>query len=193
MLERIPRSLLVTALIICCLALPTACKTKPPAEPVRTSPPTIPPPQKAEPVDEMEDFKEPEPRAEPVRETPSSLAARLNAEGIVARIHFDFDKSDLREDARRTLIRNAAAINKREYSQLKIRIEGHCDERGTVEYNLALGERRARAARDFLIAQGVPASRLSIISYGKERPLERGHNESAWAKNRRAEFVWRAD
>jgi peptidoglycan-associated lipoprotein len=68
-------------------------------------------------------------------------------------------------------------------------IEGHCDERGSVEYNLALGERRARAAKDFLVSYGVPATRLTTISYGKERPFDAGHDESAWAKNRRAHFV----
>jgi peptidoglycan-associated lipoprotein len=67
-------------------------------------------------------------------------------------------------------------------------IEGHCDERGTVEYNLALGERRARSARDYMVSLGVSADRIQIISYGKERPVDFGHNEAAWAKNRRAEF-----
>ena len=74
-----------------------------------------------------------------------------------------------------------------------MRIEGHCDERGTVEYNLALGEKRARAARDYLVSLGTPASRLGIISYGKERPVDPGHSESAWAENRRAEFMFLAE
>jgi peptidoglycan-associated lipoprotein len=74
-----------------------------------------------------------------------------------------------------------------------VRIEGHCDERGTVEYNLALGDRRARAAKEQLVSLGVPAGRLRTISYGKERPSDPGHGEAAWAQNRRAEFVFIAE
>ena len=72
---------------------------------------------------------------------------------------------------------------------MKIQIEGHCDERGTVEYNLALGERRANSAKRYLTSLGIPENRISTISYGKERPLDPGHNEEAWTKNRRAHFV----
>ncbi len=77
----------------------------------------------------------------------------------------------------------------KEKSDVRIQIEGHCDERGTVEYNLALGEKRARSAMDYLVSIGIPRDRISIISYGKERPAAFGSNEDAWAKNRRAEFV----
>ncbi len=192
MAQRFTRSLIVPALLICCIAFLGACKSSPSAEQPVSSPPTFDPStQKAEPVDEATGFEEVEPTGETVIESPSYLADRLNAKNVAARIHFDFDKHNLREDARRILTRNAARL--REYDQLNIRIEGHCDERGTVEYNLALGEKRARAARDFLIAQGIASSRLSIISFGKERPLERGHNESAWNMNRRADFAWRAN
>lgn len=189
MLERFPRSLIVPAVLLCCITFMSACKTAPSQEPVTTSAPDMGTPTRAERVDETTDFAEPEPVGETIGETPSSRADRLNVE--TTPIFFDFDKYNLREDARRTLARHAARI--KEHGRLKIRIEGHCDERGTVEYNLALGERRARAAREFLISQGIPASRLAIISYGKERPSEPGHNESAWARNRRAEFIWRTN
>jgi peptidoglycan-associated lipoprotein len=76
-----------------------------------------------------------------------------------------------------------------EHPDLTIRIEGHCDERGTVEYNLALGERRAQAVLDYLVAYGIPRDRISVVTYGEERPLDSGHDETAWAKNRRAAFV----
>lgn len=102
-------------------------------------------------------------------------------------IYFDFDKYNLRDDARRDLDRNAEIL--KQYPSASIIIEGHCDERGTNEYNLALGERRARAARDYLVRSGVDASRLSVISYGEERPVALGHDEASWAQNRRAEFV----
>jgi len=102
------------------------------------------------------------------------------------RIHFDFDQFTLSSTARDILAANAAVINAA--PGLKLRIEGHCDERGSDEYNLALGEKRAQAARDYLISLGVSADRLSTISYGEEMPLDPASNEEAWAKNRRAEF-----
>src|SRR5207249_118388 len=110
---------------------------------------------------------------------------KLNTQGVLKTIHFDFDKYDISSDAIRTLGDNASTI--KQYPQFKLRIEGHCDERGTVEYNLALGEKRARAARDYLVSLGTPAQKLRIISYGKERPVDPGHYEEAWAMNRRAE------
>ncbi len=102
-------------------------------------------------------------------------------------IFFDYDKYDLRPDARATLDRKAAFLNQN--SSVRSQIEGHCDERGTNEYNLALGERRANAAKQYLTTAGVNAARLSTISYGEERPLDPGRNEAAWARNRRAHFV----
>ncbi|GFK92428.1 Outer membrane lipoprotein Omp16 [Fundidesulfovibrio magnetotacticus] len=101
-------------------------------------------------------------------------------------IHFDFDRYDLKPEARQTLTRKAEIL--KQYPEIKLVIEGHCDQRGTAEYNLALGERRARAAADYLVNLGVPTAKLSIVSYGKERPLDPANNEAAWAKNRRDEF-----
>jgi peptidoglycan-associated lipoprotein len=103
------------------------------------------------------------------------------------RVFFDFDSSELRGDARGTLEALAAWMNT--YPAVALTVEGHCDERGTREYNLALGERRASAVRDYLVALGVNASRLSTISYGKERPAVPGSTEEAWAQNRRGVFV----
>ncbi len=102
------------------------------------------------------------------------------------KIHFAFDSYELNPKAR-DLLKKKAKILKR-YPELKMIIEGHCDERGTEEYNLALGERRARTAYEFLILLGVDAERLRIISYGEEKPIDPAHNETAWAKNRRDEF-----
>lgn len=100
------------------------------------------------------------------------------------RVFFDTDMSTVNEEGRQTLNRQAEWLKK--YSNYQVTIEGHCDERGTREYNLALGERRANSARQYLIAQGVPAARLKTISYGKERPDPVGSDEAAWARNRRA-------
>ena len=102
-------------------------------------------------------------------------------------IHFDFDKYDIRPADAAILKGNADLLKK--YHNVKIQIEGHCDERGTVEYNLALGERRANSTRNYLVSIGVSPERVSTISYGKERPLDPAHNEEAWAKNRRAHTI----
>ena len=101
-------------------------------------------------------------------------------------VYFDFDKFNLRPDARASLDKNFQLLQ--EYPDAIVKIEGHCDERGTIEYNLSLGEKRARATMDYLAGLGIGAERLSVISFGKERPVDPGHNETAWAKNRRAEF-----
>jgi peptidoglycan-associated lipoprotein len=102
------------------------------------------------------------------------------------RIYFEFDQFTLTPEARDTLAQNAAHLKAN--SGLKVRIEGHCDERGSDEYNLALGERRASATKNYLVSLGIDPDRLTIISYGEEMPLDPGRSESAWAKNRRAEF-----
>ena len=138
--------------------------------------------QMPEPVVEPPPVVEPEPPPPP----PPPPEPEVK-EIYLAPIFFDFDKYDLRSGDREILKRNADQLV--ENPDATIRIEGHCDERGTVEYNLALGEKRARAAMQFLVDMGVDPSRLSIVSYGEEKPLDPGHDERAWAKNRRVEFV----
>ena len=103
------------------------------------------------------------------------------------RVFFDYDRSDIKAEGRQTLQRQADWLKK--YANVTITVEGHCDERGTREYNLALGERRATAVKKILVALGVPANRISTISYGKERPAVVGSNEAAWAQNRRGVSV----
>ncbi|WP_305044706.1 peptidoglycan-associated lipoprotein Pal [Geoalkalibacter sp.] len=116
-------------------------------------------------------------------------AARVPAEVSfqMERIHFDFDSYTLSAEARQILAATGQYLLAN--PGVNIVIEGHCDERGSDEYNLALGERRARAAQNYLVSLGVAAERTRIISYGEERPLDPASNEAAWAKNRRAEFV----
>jgi len=143
------------------------------------SPPTVPSPPTSQSPREM-------PATSPLTPSPSSPAV---VAGDFAPIFFGYDSHALDGTARTALDRNAKLL--RDRSDLRITIEGHCDERGTVEYNMSLGERRAQAARDYLIAAGVTAARIEIISYGKERPFDDGHSESAWASNRRAHFVVR--
>ena len=105
--------------------------------------------------------------------------------------YFDYDKSDIRDDARATLTSDGDALKAmfREFPNARVVIEGHCDERGSAEYNLGLGDRRANSAKEFLTQLGVPADRLSVISYGKERPQCTESNESCWQRNRRVHFV----
>ena len=119
---------------------------------------------------------------------PPGSIAEFQSSSVGDRVYFAFDSYDLSSEARATLDRQAGWL-KQYGSKYKVTIEGHCDERGTAEYNLALGERRAVAARTYLVSLGIAADRIKTISYGKEFPFDPGHDESAWAKNRRAHFV----
>ena len=144
---------------------------------------------------ELAKIKEEEAKKAQEKEFEKSLVAKKQPgiEGevfeskLLKDINFDFDRYDIRPKDAEILKANSALLMK--YPSVKIQIEGHCDERGTVEYNLALGERRANSVKKYLLSLGIAADRLSAISYGKEMPLDPGHNEEAWAKNRRAHFV----
>ena len=126
-------------------------------------------------------------KPQPMKEEPVKAPASPTMETPLKDVFFDFDKSVLREDAKKTLNENTQWLKAN--PAVRIVVEGHCDERGTNEYNLALGERRAKAVRDYLVAGGIEAKRISTISYGEERPFVLGHDESAWKFNRRAHFV----
>jgi len=115
------------------------------------------------------------------------IAGEVFESRLLKDIHFDFDKYDIRPGDTEILKENAALLMK--YPKVKIQVEGHCDERGTSEYNLALGERRANAAKKYLLSLGISTDRISSISYGEEKPLDAGHNEEAWSKNRRGHIV----
>jgi peptidoglycan-associated lipoprotein len=115
------------------------------------------------------------------------IAGEVFESKLLKDVHFDFDKYDIRPADAEVLKENAALLMK--YPKIKIQVEGHCDERGTEEYNLALGERRANAAKKYLLSLGISTDRISSISYGEVKPLDDGHNEEAWAKNRRGHFI----
>jgi peptidoglycan-associated lipoprotein len=144
--------------------------SRPPAPPEPVAEPTIVPP-------------------EPIRDERIASASLddLNRNSPLKPAFFDYDSSELSEEAQRALNENASLL--KQYTSWTVTIEGHCDERGTPEYNLALGERRAVAARAYLVSLGIAADRLRTVSYGKEFPFDPGHDESAYAKNRRAHFV----
>lgn len=159
---------------------PVARPTPPPASTATGAKPPAPPQPVAEPV--------PVP-PEPVPEdgVGSKSLDDLNRDSPLKPVFYELDSSDLSADAQATLQANAAVL--KQYATWQITIEGHCDERGSAEYNLALGERRALTARDYLVSLGVAASRVRTVSYGKEFPFDPGHDEGAWSKNRRAHFV----
>lgn len=128
--------------------------------------------------------------ADSVESTPMSFDAAGSDSGKIPgleTVHFEYDKSSISAENKRILQGNSDWIKKN--TNYKVQIEGHCDSRGTIEYNLALGERRANAVKAYLVSLGVPAARLSVISYGKEKPIEAGETESAHVKNRRANFL----
>jgi peptidoglycan-associated lipoprotein len=171
------------------VVLVAACGGNPPPEPEPE-----PEPQVEEPtVDEAAERARMEEEARLRREEEERRrreAERSRVLSVIAeRVHFDFDKSDIRPDAEEVLQRKVSVL--REYPGVTLNVEGHCDERGSNEYNLALGQRRAEAVRRYLMSYGIDQSRFGTISYGEERPLARASNEDAWAQNRRAEFVVR--
>lgn len=135
-------------------------------------------------------------KKEPVKEVIEQKEAKLQEPAVVAKaeepsvfkdVLFDYDKYNIRDDARPVL--DAVASYLKKNGSIGIVIEGHCDERGTNEYNLALGEKRAKAAKEYLASLGVAASRMSVVTYGEEKPLCTEQNETCWQKNRRAHFV----
>jgi peptidoglycan-associated lipoprotein len=137
--------------------------------------------------EELKKAKEQEFEKSMVAKKEPGIAGEVFESKLLKDIHFDFDKYDIRPRDAEILKENAALLMK--YPKVKIQVEGHCDERGTNEYNLALGERRANAAKKYLLSLGMSTDRISSISYGEEKPLDTGHNEEAWSQNRRGHFV----
>jgi len=178
------------SLAISVVAITSACahkvpvtQTKPSAtEPTRQEPATTPPSRPAPVIARVETSK-PVPAAPVVTE--KTLESYLNQ---LLDAYFDYNQSDLRNDAVSNLNRNSEALRAMlsQFPSTKFVVDGNCDERGSAEYNLVLGDRRAHAAEEFLVQVGVPAERLTTISYGKERPSCNEHNEECWQKNRRA-------
>jgi peptidoglycan-associated lipoprotein len=169
--------------IVSAVSIVGACgKPKPPAPP-----PPPPPVAPATPPPAPPPTTQPPPQVDEYARIKAMSADEIDRMGLLAEIHFDYDKSDLREGDRSILNKNAEVLKKFDF--IRVTVEGHCDERGSVEYNLALGERRAKAAYDYLISLGVAADRLKTVSYGKEVPLCSESNEGCWSRNRRDKFT----
>ena len=173
----------LTAAVACGKKTPPIARPMPPPMPATsTAPPR--PPAPPEPVAEPTVVP-----PEPVRDDAISAASLddLNKSSPLKPIFFELDSSELSAEAQKALDGNAALLKR--YPSWTVTVEGHCDERGTAEYNLALGERRAITARAYLVSLGIPAERVRTVSYGKEFPFDPGHDETAFSKNRRAHFV----
>jgi peptidoglycan-associated lipoprotein len=174
--------LLAVTVGACKKAPPPVVRPQPPLPGGITTPPKPPPP--------------PDPITEPMPVPPEPLKDDgltskslddLNRDSPLKPVFYDLDSSDVNAAGQQILQANAAVMKR--FPTWQITIEGHCDERGTAEYNLALGERRALAAKTYLVSLGIPADKVRTVSYGKEFPFDAGHDDSAWAKNRRAHFV----
>jgi peptidoglycan-associated lipoprotein len=175
--------LLLTVVVAACKGEkpPVARPMPPPPAPAGSIPP--PPPGPPQPVSEPV----PVPPM-PAEDTIGSKSLDdLNRDSPLRPVLFELDSSDVSSEGQQILQANAAVLKK--YPTMQITIEGHCDERGTSEYNLALGERRALAAKNYLVSLGIAADKVKTVSYGKEFPFDPGHDDSAWSKNRRAHFV----
>jgi peptidoglycan-associated lipoprotein len=182
------------AAVMAALVLVAGCggsKRKPAVttDPARPVAPAARPMPEATPLPEP---MEPGPEVQPLPEDGSrledfSVSDPSGEGGPLEDVHFAYDQAQLGDQARAILERHALWLQN--HRSAKVAVEGHCDERGTVDYNLALGEQRARAARDYLVSLGVAGDRLTSVSYGKEKPLDPASNEAAWAKNRRAHFM----
>jgi len=169
-------------LLVGTLGLAAACKKKPPTTTEGAKPGETP----SRPETTVQPPSTTAPGGVESAELPADVR-EINARGYLKDAFFDYDKSDLRDDARTALAADADWLKKNRTIQFLI--EGHCDERGTSEYNLALGDRRANAAKEYLVSLGVDASRIRTVSYGKERPFCNQSSEDCWQQNRRAHFL----
>jgi peptidoglycan-associated lipoprotein len=173
--------------VILAAALPfAACKRGPSAPP--PLPPSAPPAAPATPPPAPQPATEDlAPQLDEYDRLKVMASDEIDRMGLLKDVRFDYDSADIREGDRQVLADNAAVLKKFDF--IRVTIEGHADERGTVEYNLALGERRARAAFDYLVSLGVGADRLRTVSYGKEVPMCQQSNEECWSRNRRDHFA----
>jgi len=185
----IRKSFVPVLVLTVALAGIAGCKSKkPPVTAPSAAPPVTKPAEPAEPVTPPKTVTESFPTAKVDKEplTEPSVDELNNTLKPLRTVYFEYDSSDLDDTSRGILQANAEWLKRN--AKRTIRIEGNCDERGTIKYNLALGERRANSVREYLEGLGIAASRLRIVSYGEEKPAVEGHDDSAWRQNRRGEF-----
>ena len=186
--------LILTSLALVLLIIAPACRTKkqPVVTPTSTTttmaPPIVepPPPPPSDTVEEPADFVTPQPTEEVFPTDIDELTKVLHGRGLLRDAFYNYDEATLDDAAQTALTASANWLKSSQGSSYNLLIEGHCDERGTEQYNLALGDKRANSAKDFLVTLGVDAGRIRTVSYGEERPFEEGHDDASWAQNRRA-------
>ncbi len=183
------RRAVLALLVVLAVGVGACAKKQPPV--ARPLPPPPPPPtESTRPPSPPEPVSEPAP-VPPVPVTDDAIGSKslddINRDSPLKPLFYGLDQSEVDAAGQQVLQANAEVLKK--YGTWQITVEGHCDERGTAEYNLALGERRAASARTYLVSLGIAADRIKTVSYGKEFPFDPDHNEAAWAKNRRAHFV----
>lgn len=196
-MKKMSKPLVLTLIVVLLVFLP-ACrsnrrKVEPATTPATSTVPDVPPPpiDSATPVQPTEDFvrETPQPTEEVFPTEIEELNRFVQNRGYIRDAFYNYDEATLDDSAQAALTASANWLKSREGSNYNLLIEGHCDERGTEQYNLALGDRRANSAKDYLMTLGVAGNRIRTVSYGEERPFEEGHNDASWAQNRRAHLV----
>ena len=194
-MKKMSKGILTIIAVLAILWLP-ACKTnRKKVEPVttpavtETAAPEVAMPERTEtPVAQEPDFVQPEPVEEVMPTEIDALNRYAQEKGYIRDAYFNYDEATL-DSAAQDALQSSASWLRAEGAAYNVLIEGHCDERGTEQYNLALGDRRANTAKDYLVTLGINSGRIRTVSYGEERPFDEGHDEGAWSKNRRAHLV----
>ena len=195
-MKKISQLTLTSLALVLLILVPAACRTKKtPVKPVvtpteTTEAPAIPPPPPMETtVPDEPDFVEPTVTPETFPSDIEELNRYVQRQGYLRDAFYNYDEASLDDAAQAALTASATWLKGKEGAGYSLLVEGHCDERGTEQYNLALGDKRANSAKDYLVTLGVDAGRIRTVSYGEERPFEEGHDDASWAQNRRAHLV----
>ena len=195
-MKKISQLTLTSLALVLLILVPAACRTKktvvqePKVIPTtETEAPKIPPPPMDTTVTDPPDFVEPAVTPETFPSDIEELNRYVQRQGYLRDAFYNYDESTLDDAAQAALTASATWLKGKEGAGYSLLVEGHCDERGTEQYNLALGDKRANSAKDYLVTLGVDAGRIRTVSYGEERPFEEGHDDASWAQNRRAHLV----
>jgi peptidoglycan-associated lipoprotein len=196
-MKKISQLTLTSLALVLLILVPAACRTKKtPVEPkvtptTETAAPEIkmPPPPSDTVVPDEPDFVEPQVTPETFPSDIEELNRYVQRQGYLRDAFYNYDEASLDDAAQAALTASATWLKGKEGAGYSLLVEGHCDERGTEQYNLALGDKRANSAKDYLVTLGVDAGRIRTVSYGEERPFEEGHDDASWAQNRRAHLV----
>jgi peptidoglycan-associated lipoprotein len=195
-MKKISQLTLTSLALVLLILVPAACRTKKQVVEPKITPTTetaapeiAPPPPMETKVPDEPDFVEPTPTVETFPSDIEELNRYVQRQGYLRDAFYNYDEASLDDAAQAALTASATWLKGKEGAAYSLLVEGHCDERGTEQYNLALGDKRANSAKDYLVTLGVDAGRIRTVSYGEERPFEEGHDDASWAQNRRAHLV----